>query len=368
MEEWKLYKLDDFIEFNPTISLKKRTVATKITMDKIVSNCRQVIHDEKSPYDGGMKFQNNDTIMARITPCLENGKCAFISDLQEGEIAFGSTEYFVLRARPGISDPMFVYYLAISPEIKNVAIQSMTGTSGRQRAQIDVLKNYIKAFPEIKEQQQIAAILSSLDSKIELNRRINDNLEQQAQALFKAWFVDNAVIGDATVSDYFIPLRGKNLLASDANGGEVPVVGGGLAPAAYHNVANTKSPVITISASGANAGYVNLWGVPIWSSDSSYIDNSITPHIYFWFNLLKFNQKNIFDSQTGSAQPHIYPKHIGDIHIPDLDLNKVAYYNKIVSPIYRQIANIQKVNSQLGETRDALLPKLMSGELTIDKI
>ena len=200
------------------------------------------------------------------------------------------------------------------------------------------------------------------------NKRGNDNLEQQAQALFKAWFVDNAVIGDATVSDYFIPLRGKNLLASDANGGEVPVVGGGLAPAAYHNVANTKSPVITISASGANAGYVNLWGVPIWSSDSSYIDNSITPHIYFWFNLLKFNQKNIFDSQTGSAQPHIYPKHIGDIHIPDLDLNKVAYYNKIVSPIYRQIANIQKVNSQLGETRDALLPKLMSGELTIDKI
>ena len=176
MKQWKPYKLDDFIEFNPTISLKKGVVATKITMDKIAPNCRQVIHDEKAPYDGGMKFQNNDTIMARITPCLENGKCAFISDLQEGEIAFGSTEYFVLRARPGISDPMFVYYLAISPEIKNVAIQSMTGTSGRQRAQIDVLQNYIKALPEIKEQQQIATILSSLDNKIELNRRINDNL------------------------------------------------------------------------------------------------------------------------------------------------------------------------------------------------
>lgn len=197
------------------------------------------------------------------------------------------------------------------------------------------------------------------------NKCGNDNLEQQAQALFKSWFVDNAVIGDASVSDYFIPLRGKNLLTSDAKGGEVPVVAGGLTPSAYHNVANTKAPVITISASGANAGYVNLWSVPVWSADSSYIDSSVTPHIYFWYNLLKFNQKNIFDSQTGSAQPHIYPKHIGDIHIPDLDLNKVAYYNKIVTPIYEQITNTQKLNMQLTVTRDTLLPKLMSGEIKI---
>jgi len=197
------------------------------------------------------------------------------------------------------------------------------------------------------------------------NRHGNDNLEQQAQALFKSWFVDFAVIDDASVSDYFIPLRGKNLLTSDAKGGEVPVVAGGLTPSAYHNVANTKAPVITISASGANAGYVNLWGVPVWSADSSYIDSSVTPHIYFWYNLLKFSQKNIFDSQTGSAQPHIYPKHIGDIHIPNLDLDKVADYNKIVTPIYEQITNTQKLNMQLTVTRDTLLPKLMSGEIKI---
>lgn len=208
----------------------------------------------------------------------------------------------------------------------------------------------------------------SRETSFPKNKRGNDNLEQQVQALFKAWFVDNAVIGDASVSDYFIPLRGKNLLTSDAKGGEVPVVAGGLTPSAYHNVANTKAPVITISASGANAGYVNLWGVPVWSADSSYIDSSVTPHIYFWYNLLKFNQKNIFDSQTGSAQPHIYPKHIGDIHIPDLDLDKVADYNKIVTPIYEHITNTQKINAQLAETRDTLLPKLMSGELKIDKV
>ena len=200
------------------------------------------------------------------------------------------------------------------------------------------------------------------------NRRGNDNLEQQAQTLFKAWFIDNAVFGDATVSDYFIPLRGKNFLTSDAKGGKFPVVAGGLMPSAYHNVANTQAPVITISASGANAGYVNLWCIPVWSADSSYIDNTITPYVYFWFNLLKFNQKSIYDSQTGSAQPHIYPKHIGDIRIPDLNINQVAEFDKIVTPIYSQIAKLRKSNAQLAETRATLLPKLMSEELKINDL
>ena len=219
-----------------------------------------------------------------------------------------------------------------------------------------------------KTQDKIVELLSSFDRKIELNRRINDNLEQQAQTLFKAWFIDNAVFGDATVSDYFIPLRGKNFLTSDAKGGKFPVVAGGLMPSAYHNVANTQAPVITISASGANAGYVNLWCIPVWSADSSYIDNTITPYVYFWFNLLKFNQKSIYDSQTGSAQPHIYPKHIGDIRIPDLNINQVAEFDKIVTTIYSQIAKLRKSNAQLAETRDTLLPKLMSEELKINDL
>ena len=260
-------------------------------------------------------------------------------------------------------DADFVYYLMtlVGKEL-NYLSKTSTAVPIINKSSFS---NYEVEVPDLETQEKIASILSSLDSKIELNRRINDNLEQQAQALFKAWFVDNAVIDDASVSDYFIPLRGKNLLTSDAKGGEVPVVAGGLTPSAYHNVANTKAPVITISASGANAGYVKLWGVPVWSADSSYIDSSVTPHIYFWYNLLKFSQKNIFDSQTGSAQPHIYPKHIGDIHIPNLDLDKVADYNKIVTPIYEQITNTQKLNMQLTVTRDTLLPKLMSGEIKI---
>lgn len=113
--------------------------------------------------------------------------------------------------------------------------------------------------------------------------------------------------GESTIDNYFLPKRGKNLLTKDAVPGEIPVVAGGLTPSTYHNRANTEAPVITISASGANAGYIALWNTPVWSSDSSYIDNSVTPYIYFWYLVLKNRQKEVFDKQTGSAQPHIYP-------------------------------------------------------------
>ena len=198
------------------------------------------------------------------------------------------------------------------------------------------------------------------------NRRGNDNLEQQAQTLFKAWFIDNAVFGDATVSDYFIPLRGKNFLTSDAKGGKFPVVAGGLMPSAYHNVANTQAPVITISASGANAGYVNLLCIPVWSADSSYIDNTITPYVYFWFNLLKFNQKSIYDSQTGSAQPHIYPKHIAELSIGDIDNFKVESYTSQVTPLFAKAGANVRENKELQQLREWLLPILINGQATIE--
>ena len=102
MEEWKKYRLDDFIEFNPTLSLKKGTIARKITMDQLIPHSRDIYSWVYEPYSGGSKFQNGDTIMARITPCLENGKHAFVSLLDNGEIAYGSTEYIVMRGKPVI--------------------------------------------------------------------------------------------------------------------------------------------------------------------------------------------------------------------------------------------------------------------------
>ena len=197
MNEWKEVRLGDFMEFNPTESLKKGTPAKKVTMDLLIPHSRDIYNYVVEPYSGGAKFRNGDTIMARITPCLENGKHAFVSFLDDKEVAYGSTEYFVMRGKDGVSDNIFVYYLTHSPLFKATAIKSMVGSSGRQRAQIEVLQNLRMPVPDtINEQRYIASILSSLDDKIAINRRICENLEAQAQTLFKHWFIDFAPFKD----------------------------------------------------------------------------------------------------------------------------------------------------------------------------
>ena len=189
--EWRTIRAADFIDFNPRLSLKKGDIATKVAMDKLKPFTKKIPETEKAEFNGGAKFCNGDTVMARITPCLENGKTAYVDMLDDGEIGFGSTEFIVMRAKKGISDPQFVYYTAINPVFRNVAIKSMVGSSGRQRVQQSVLEELELSVPDLDEQRRIGDFLARIDEKIALNDRINDNLQQQAQALFKQWFVDN---------------------------------------------------------------------------------------------------------------------------------------------------------------------------------
>lgn len=195
----------------------------------------------------------------------------------------------------------------------------------------------------------------------------NANLFQQAAALFDSTFPD-IFTGEKTIGEYILPKRGKGLLSKDTVLGNVPVVAGGLEPSTFHNVANTKAPVITISASGANAGYVNLWHIPVWSSDSSFIDSRMTNNVFFWYVMLKKRQEEIFDSQIGSAQPHIYPQHIAVMPISNVSDDEISSYTQQVTPILGLIgANIEECK-RLAKTRDALLPRLMSGELDVSEI
>lgn len=174
--DWTTVLAADFIDFNPHHSIKTGTIATKIAMDKLQPFTKKIPMTEIAEFAGGSKFSNGDTIMARITPCLENGKTAFVDVLAENEVAFGSTEFIVMRAKEGVSDPQFIYYLATSPAFRNVAIKSMVGSSGRQRVQQSVLDALELNVPPLQEQQAIGSFLALFDQKIALNNKINDNL------------------------------------------------------------------------------------------------------------------------------------------------------------------------------------------------
>lgn len=173
--EWTIKSLTDIAEINPRESIKKGTVAKKVPMDVLQPFTRDIPSFQYKSFKGGTKFRNKDTIMARITPCLENGKTAMVDCLDPGEVGFGSTEYIVFRAKEG-TDPDFLYYLICSPLIREPSIKSMVGSSGRQRVQTDVVANLQIAVPGIKEQKQIGSILKALDDKIRLNTDINKNL------------------------------------------------------------------------------------------------------------------------------------------------------------------------------------------------
>lgn len=114
--------------------------------------------------------------MARITPCLENGKTAKVNILDDGEVGFGSTEYIVFRAKENLADEDYLYYLVCSPLVRDPAIKSMVGSSGRQRVQTDVVQNLEIDIPDLDTQKKIGGILRTFDNKIALNNAINENL------------------------------------------------------------------------------------------------------------------------------------------------------------------------------------------------
>ena len=182
MNDWHNIKAEDFIDFNPREHLPQGTTAKKVSMEKLQPFSRSIASYDIASFSGGTKFRNGDTIMARITPCLENGKTAQVNCLEDNEVGFGSTEFIVMRAKPSISDSDFIYYLATSPFFRNIAIQSMVGSSGRQRVQQSVLNATELFVPPLSEQIEIGRTLRSLDDKIENNTKINHHLPSPRSA------------------------------------------------------------------------------------------------------------------------------------------------------------------------------------------
>lgn len=188
MNNWKYFQIKKAIKFNPPESLRIGSKAKKISMGQLTEFHRKINNFELSSYNSGPKFRNGDTLLAKITPCLENGKTAQCDILKENEVAFGSSEFIVLR-KTEFTNSDYIYYLAISPTFRKRAISCMEGTSGRKRVNENILKHFELPFPKISEQKSIAKVLKVLDAKIELNNKINQELEAMAKTLYDYWFV-----------------------------------------------------------------------------------------------------------------------------------------------------------------------------------
>ena len=225
------------------------------------------------------------------------------------------------------------------------------------------------------QQDKISNIMLHYDDLIENNNKRIKILEEMAQKIYKEWFVDFKFPNHETVTfkqtdlgSEVMPIKGKNIAKAIIKKGNVPVVAGGIEPAYYHNIPNTVAPVITVSASGANAGYINLYYQDIWASDCSYIDTTMTPYVYYYYLLLKYNQIKVTNMQRGAAQPHVYPQDLAQLKFQVPNENIIQQFNNSITPVFEQIANLLSKNHTLKQTRDILLPRLISGEIDVENL
>mgnify|MGYP000388055631 CR=1 FL=1 len=382
--------LFEYIDINPKETIIRGCLAKKIPMDKLQPFCRDIPEYETSEFNGGSKFRNGDTIMARITPCLENGKTAMVNILDSNEVGFGSTEYIVFRAKKNLTTPDFVYYLICSSLVRDPAIKSMVGSSGRQRVQTDVIANLDIDFPKLSDQVKIAGVLKSLDDKIALNNAINNNLLEQALTMYSTQFA--ALDRNGCIGDYCSVKSGFAFKSSwwTTNGVKVIKIGSinqdnlNLLECSYvdeDKVDKAKDLKVTagdllIAMTGATIGKFAM--VP-YSSDTLlvnqrvgkfFLGNNPVEKLPFIYCTLK--QPDVYyeivNRGQGSAQPNISASDIMSIPCVIPSQDAINDFNGTAHPLFDLIISNQRENQQLSEVRDTLLPKLMSGELDVSDI
>ena len=381
MREWKLKDCCNSITDGDHLAPPKTkegipfiTIANFDSYNRIdFTNTHFVSKEYYSKLDEKRKAKPNDIIYSVVGSF---GKPILIKD--EPEFVF-QRHIAILKPKKDVVDPYFLFYTMLSRDFFMQADSVAVGAAQRTIS-LTALRNMNVALPELHKQRTISTILSRYDSLIENYQKQIKLLEEAAQRLYKEWFVDlrfpgyeNTPVVDGVpegwekkklgeVSEF---RRGKTITKKDTIDGNIPVIAGGLEPAYYCNKYNTSNRVITISGSGANAGFTRMYYENVWASDCSYVDSASTEYIHFTYCFLLSNKKAIDNMQKGSAQPHVYAKDINrlDVVVPDLSI--LDRFEFQASSIFDKIKNAVNQIKKLTEARDRLLPKLMSGEIEV---
>ena len=360
---WTNYIFDQFVNINPSDKLVKGEKYSFVEMKDIDGITKYCIASQERPFSSGSKFINGDTLFARITPCLENGKIAQVRNLKNN-IGFGSTEFLVFRGKKNVSDSDFIFYLAKWEEIRDFAEKNMEGTSGRQRVNKNCFSGLKISLPPLPEQKAIASVLSSLDDKIDLLQRQNTTLEAMAETLFRQWFIEEAQEEweEKTLGEFFPIKTGKK----DANFSSI----NGIYPFFTCSKQVLKAPSYSFEGSAillAGNGDFNVkrYTGKFEAYQRTYV---LIPHETKFFNflfvLIKYFLQDITDGHRGSVINFITKGMISNFKI-NLPKNDFSSKLKKFDVIFYKIDYNQKQIRTLENLRDTLLPKLMSGEVRV---
>ena len=434
--------ISEIVDFNPKRPIKKGEIKPFLEMAALPVDSRDVSElGEREFKGGGAKFKNGDTLFARITPCLENGKTAKVNCLDKDEHGHGSTEFIVMSAKEPEYDEDYVYYLTRHSDFRAYAQSRMEGTSGRQRVAWQSLAEFEFDYPDRELRKEAGKFLKEIDDKIALNNKTSQTLEQIAQALFKSWFVDfdpvkakietlaqGGSAADAELAamsaisaktlDELHGLKTNTFEAfnnlaqtavlfpaamQDSELGEIPegwevkqlseicqVING----RAYKNTEfkTEGTPIVRIQnlSNGGKTVYSDLelppekyidredfiyawsatFGPHIWRGPKSIyhyhiwkmeVDESVISRYFLYLSMFRKTEA-MKNAGTGSIFTHLTKKIMESQHvlIGDHAINKK--FSDIIVPIFDQISSLKNESTHLADIRDALLPKLLTGD------
>lgn len=368
-------------QINPRVKIKRGTKVPFISMDRIKPGQRGVTATETRAFSSGSKFEAGDTLMARITPCLENGKIARYLPKDEAGAAAGSTEFIVLRGHPRLTITEFAYYFAIDPNIHDLSVSLMTGTSGRQRVDVGAFCDTEVAIPDLDTQRSIVAVLGALDDKIAANKEVMRLTDATIQSIWRKLtyeefsfveFGDVVQVNPRTTApkgSRLTTIEMKNLPESgfsidtwedrEAKGGS-----------RYRN-GDTLLARITPCFENGKCGYVDfLEPDEVGSGSTEFIVLRPQPGIPSAapYAIARSSEFRAFAEQTmtgTSGRQRVQARELEAYEIawPSSDL--LSDFGSKTSPLLDLAGNLRDENLTLAKTRDELLPLLMGGKITV---
>ena len=403
-------KLNEFCYINPPEKLNRNMEYAFVEMSDLKPGNRYVFSKRKKIFNGSFsKFSNKDTLMAKITPCLENGK---ISQYIGENKAFGSTEFNIFRNKENVSHSDYLYYLVSSSIIKEPAIKSMSGATGRQRANLEKIKQIEVPDYNILIQEKIARVLSNYDDLIENNNNRIKILEEMAQKIYKEWFVDFKFPGHETTTykqtslgeiptDWRVgtikdlnDIKGgyafksndlkdigkygvikiKNIQSGDIDINQCQYIDEHIAQKA--EAFKLQVGDMLIAMTGAQVGKI---GIMPKTKRCYYLNQRVgkfVPNKNFIVNnqyLLIYTRSDKFNAQinniaSGTAQPNISSSQIENIEILIPKDEILAKFEETVNPLFKEILVLNDKNRFLKQTRDLLIPRLISGEIDVENM
>lgn len=389
-------KFTEYVEVNPKTNLKKGEYCPFVEMANVSTMYREPEKIEYKKYTSGPKFQKGDSVVARIEPCLQNGKRFF---WKSDKIGFGSTEYIVFRAKEDKMDSKYLFYLLKTDYIKKSMISSMVGATGRQRVNNDVFGQIEITVPNIEKQKRIGKALFLYDDLIENNQKQIKLLEEAAQRLYKEWFVDlrfpgyenvkivdgvpegwywckleDAILFDPKVSltkartKQFVPMSAlsTSLMVLDESQFTETSSNSG---SKFQN-GDTLLARITPCLENGKTAYV--FGIEsdegAVGSTEYIVMRAKTINAYTVYLLARtddFRQSAINSMSGSDGRQRVKSDKLKMLDYLHPTSELVEKFGNVAEPIFEEIYKLSKQAQQAKQARDLLLPKLMSGEVEV---